>query len=480
MRAVTDREALYALLADCTHVHVATPAPMALPMVFARIGDTLYLHGAVGNALLRGGRAEDTEVCLVATRVDGLVLARSAMHHSMNYRSAVVFGRLREVETSAEKRAALDAIVNHALPGRAEECRPASEAELRVTRVVALSLAEASVKIRSAGPVDDEDDLPLPHWAGVLPLVEATLAPEPDAAHPVGTPTPPPSVVAARLRRAPHLEPFLMHAEVTFSGDATRLDLLAPAGLAARRIVLGHRPHGRHAGARGGGVVHDGGLRARRSRWWRSRAWSPTAPRSRGWPTCSCTATTVGAASRRCWCATWWTTRGWRACAGSCWARATRTVCTRPWASSMVPDGRMMQRTTQGCGVQQHPDVNRAGSRLAYPPRNHDLPHRPAAAAPRRALGLAGCCARDASGRPGGGAPRRPAPARRSALHHPRGGGGAPGAQLVSRCRRGRAHHRAPARCRRGPGRAPGGAGPPRGTHRAGASPRGRGLHLRQ
>ena len=225
MRAVTDREALYDLLGDCTHVHVATPAPMALPMVFARIDDTLYLHGAVGNALLRGGRAEDTEVCLVATRVDGLVLARSAMHHSMNYRSAVVFGRLREVDTDAEKRAALDAIVDHALPGRAEECRPASDSELRVTRVVALSLTEATVKIRSAGPVDDEDDLPLPHWAGVLPLVEATLAPEPDAAHPVGTPTPPPSVVAARLRRAPHLEPFLMHAEVTFSGDATRLDL---------------------------------------------------------------------------------------------------------------------------------------------------------------------------------------------------------------------------------------------------------------
>jgi nitroimidazol reductase NimA-like FMN-containing flavoprotein (pyridoxamine 5'-phosphate oxidase superfamily) len=152
MRAVTDREALYDLLGDCTHVHVATPAPMALPMVFARIDDTLYLHGAVGNALLRGGRAEDTEVCLVATRVDGLVLARSAMHHSMNYRSAVVFGRLREVDTDAEKRAALDAIVDHALPGRAEECRPASDAELRVTRVVALSLAEASVKIRAPGP----------------------------------------------------------------------------------------------------------------------------------------------------------------------------------------------------------------------------------------------------------------------------------------------------------------------------------------
>ncbi len=117
MRAVTDREALYDLLGDCTHVHVATPAPMALPMVFARIDDTLYLHGAVGNALLRGGRAEDTEVCLVATRVDGLVLARSAMHHSMNYRSAVVFGRLREVDTDAEKRAALDAIVDHSLAG---------------------------------------------------------------------------------------------------------------------------------------------------------------------------------------------------------------------------------------------------------------------------------------------------------------------------------------------------------------------------
>lgn len=225
MRAVTDRQALYDLLDDCTHVHVATPAPMVLPMVFARVDDTLYLHGAVGNALLRGGRAEDVEVCVVATRMDGLVLARSAYHHSMNYRSAVVFGRLREVDTDDEKRVALDAIVNHALPGRAEECRPASEVELRVTRVVALSLAEASVKIRATGPIDDTEDLPLPHWAGVLPLVEATLAPEVDSAHPVGTPTPPPSVVAARLRRAPRLEPFITHPEVLFSGDATRLDL---------------------------------------------------------------------------------------------------------------------------------------------------------------------------------------------------------------------------------------------------------------
>lgn len=225
MRAVTDREALYDLLDACTHVHVATPAPMVLPMVFARVDDTLYLHGAVGNALLRGGRAEDVEVCVAATRMDGLVLARSAYHHSMNYRSAVVFGRLREVDTDAEKRVALDAIVNHALPGRAEECRPASEVELRVTRVVALSLAEASVKIRATGPIDDAEDLPLPHWAGVLPLVEATLAPEVDSAHPVGTSTPPPSVVAARLRRAPRLEPFVTHPSVVFSGDAVRLDL---------------------------------------------------------------------------------------------------------------------------------------------------------------------------------------------------------------------------------------------------------------
>jgi GNAT superfamily N-acetyltransferase len=174
---------------------------------------------------MRGGCAEDTEVCVVATRVDGLVLARSAFHHSMNYRSAVVFGRLTEVEVHTEKRAALDAIVEHALPGRAGECRPATEAELRATRVVALSLTEASVKIRSGGPIDDEDDLRLPHWAGVLPLVESTTTPEPDPKHPVGTPTPPPSVLAARLRRAPRLVPVWSHADVTFSGEAARLDL---------------------------------------------------------------------------------------------------------------------------------------------------------------------------------------------------------------------------------------------------------------
>ncbi|MCB9629443.1 MAG: GNAT family N-acetyltransferase [Sandaracinaceae bacterium] len=225
MRAVSDRQTLYDLLDDCVIVQVASPAPVVLPMAFGRIDDTLYLHGAIGNALLRGARAEDVEVCVSATRVDGIVLARSAFHHSMNYRSAVVFGRLREVDTEDEKRAALDAVVNHALPGRSAECRPATPEELRVTRVVALSLAEASVKLRATGPVDDDSDLPLPHWAGVLPLVERSLRAEPDATHPLADAAPPPSVVAARLARAPRLTPFVGHDQVRFSGDARELDL---------------------------------------------------------------------------------------------------------------------------------------------------------------------------------------------------------------------------------------------------------------
>ncbi|MCA9577020.1 MAG: GNAT family N-acetyltransferase [Myxococcales bacterium] len=224
-RAVSERRALYDLLDACLVVHVASPAPVVLPMAFARVGDTLYLHGAIGNALLRGARAEDVEVCVNATVVDGMVLARSALHHSMNYRSAVIFGRLREVEDEDEKRSALDGVVDHVLPGRSRECRPANPVELRTTRVVSLSLAEASVKLRAAGPVDSDDDLPLPHWAGVLPFTQTTLRPLPDSVHPIPNPEPPPSVVRARLLWAPRLEPFLEHPGVRFSGVAAELDL---------------------------------------------------------------------------------------------------------------------------------------------------------------------------------------------------------------------------------------------------------------
>ncbi len=209
-RALVDRAALHALLDDCLVVHVAVPsegdaAPTVLPMAFGRLGDRLYLHGAIANALLRGGTSR--EVCVCATRVDGLVLAKSAFHHSMNYRAAVIFGVLTPVD-DAEAARALDAIVDHALPGRSAECRAPTEAERRATRVLALDLAEASVKVRAGGPRDAEGDLALPHWAGVLPLDERMDAPI------VGDGTTaelPASVIAAALQRAPRLDGAVIH-----------------------------------------------------------------------------------------------------------------------------------------------------------------------------------------------------------------------------------------------------------------------------
>ena len=217
------------MLDDCLVVHVAVPspegeAPTLLPMAFGRIGDRLYLHGAIANALLRGGASR--EVCVCATKVDGLVLAKSAFHHSMNYRAAVIFGSLVRIEGDEAARA-LDAIVDHALPGRISECRAPTEAERRATLVVALDLAEASVKVREGGPRDAEADLALPHWAGVLPLDERMGAPITEAAAEL-----PASVIAAALRRAPRLEGAAIHKGVgdgggafELSGDPRRLDV---------------------------------------------------------------------------------------------------------------------------------------------------------------------------------------------------------------------------------------------------------------
>ncbi|MCU0676827.1 MAG: GNAT family N-acetyltransferase [Myxococcota bacterium] len=228
-RANLDRAALHALLDDCLVVHVAVPspegeAPTLLPMAFGRIGDRLYLHGAIANALLRGGTSR--EVCVCATKVDGLVLAKSAFHHSMNFRAAVIFGSLVRIEGDEAARA-LDAIVDHALPGRSAECRAPTEAERRATLVVALDLAEASVKVREGGPRDAEADLALPHWAGVLPLDERMGAPSSELADEV-----PASVIAAALRRAPRLEGAVIPEGVgevggsfELSGDPRRLDV---------------------------------------------------------------------------------------------------------------------------------------------------------------------------------------------------------------------------------------------------------------
>lgn len=140
-----------------------------LPTAFARVGRGLYLHGASGNFALRT-LAKGGEMCVTVTLLDGLVLARSAFHHSMNYRSVMLFGTAERVIDDDEKRAALLAIVDHMVNGRSGETRPPTPEELRATLVVRIPIDEGSAKVRSGGPIDEPADLALPHWAGVIPM----------------------------------------------------------------------------------------------------------------------------------------------------------------------------------------------------------------------------------------------------------------------------------------------------------------------
>lgn len=177
-----ERETLYSILDEALICHVGfaeSGQPFVIPMNFARLQDTLVLHGAKASRLLTH-IANGNPVCVEATIVDGLVLARSVFHHSVNYRSAVVFGCGRMVEEPGEKLAALQAITEHLIPGRWNEVRPPSRKELNATTVVSIKIDEASAKIRVGPPVDDEQDYSLPVWAGILPLEEIVLPAIPD------------------------------------------------------------------------------------------------------------------------------------------------------------------------------------------------------------------------------------------------------------------------------------------------------------
>ena len=170
-RGSFDRALAYAILDEALVAHVGVVVdgrPCVLPITYGRVDDTLYLHGAVGNGLLRGSSGAD--VCVTVTLLDGLVLARAAMHHSMNYRCVVLYGRAERVDGEAEKRRAFDAVVEHSVTGRSAVARPANDLELRKTLVLRVPVDEASVKVRAAGPVDDPEDLGLPVWAGVIPV----------------------------------------------------------------------------------------------------------------------------------------------------------------------------------------------------------------------------------------------------------------------------------------------------------------------
>jgi uncharacterized protein len=180
-RGAFDRAFVHGILDEALVCHVgfvADHGPVVLPMTYARIGDELYLHGAAGNAMLR--RLLDSPACVTVTLLDGLVFARSAFKHSMNYRSVVLFGQLRRVADADELRAASDAFLDHVAPGRSADARPPSDEELRATTILALPIREGSAKVRSGGPADAPEDLQLPIWAGHVPVGLVARAPVAD------------------------------------------------------------------------------------------------------------------------------------------------------------------------------------------------------------------------------------------------------------------------------------------------------------
>ena len=171
-RGSYDRESIYRILDEAIICHVGFAVdgqPYVIPTGFARIGDDLYIHGSSASRMLRN-IAEGIDVCVTATLIDGLVLARSAFHHSMNYRSVVILGSAVLVDDPDEKNRALEAFTEHIIPGRWADVRWPNELELKATTVLRLPIEEASAKIRTGGPIDDEEDYALDVWAGVIPL----------------------------------------------------------------------------------------------------------------------------------------------------------------------------------------------------------------------------------------------------------------------------------------------------------------------
>lgn len=191
-RGEYDRAAVYKILDEAFICHVGFVAdgkPVVIPTSYGRIRDDLYLHGSAASRMLRSLR-EGIDVCVTVTLVDGLVLARSAFHHSINYRSVVVFGRASVVDDHDEKLNALHAFTNHIVPARWEEVRRPTESELQATSVLKLPLVEASAKVRTGPPIDDEEDYELPVWAGVIPLRLEAGSPVRDDRGPAGIEVP--------------------------------------------------------------------------------------------------------------------------------------------------------------------------------------------------------------------------------------------------------------------------------------------------
>jgi nitroimidazol reductase NimA-like FMN-containing flavoprotein (pyridoxamine 5'-phosphate oxidase superfamily) len=171
-RGVYDRQLVYAILDEgfiCHAGFVVDGKPVVIPTGYARVDDQLYIHGSQASRMLRTLKT-GIDVCVTVTLIDGLVLARSAFHHSMNYRSVVVFGKATAIEEAEAKLAALRALSEHMIPGRWDEVRQPNVQELKATTVLSLPLEEVSAKVRTGPPLDDEEDYSLEVWAGVLPL----------------------------------------------------------------------------------------------------------------------------------------------------------------------------------------------------------------------------------------------------------------------------------------------------------------------
>ena len=181
-RASYDRVVVEEILDEAFFCHVGFVVdgqPYVIPTIHARVGDCVYIHGAAASRMLRSIQ-EGIQVCVTVTILDGLILARSAFHHSMNYRSVVILGTATEVLDRTEKNEALKAIVEHVVPKRWDDVRWPSEQELKATRVLRLPLEEVSAKIRTGPPLDDEEDSQVPCWAGELPLRLVPQSPVPD------------------------------------------------------------------------------------------------------------------------------------------------------------------------------------------------------------------------------------------------------------------------------------------------------------
>lgn len=185
-----DRDVINAIVDEAALCHVGTVEdgmPMVIPTLHGRVGDNLLLHGSPASRMLRTAKTQ--EVCVTITLIDGYVLARSALHHSMNYRSVVILGR-PEMVPPEEKVAALDALVERLVPGRIPSLRPMTDKEVKQTAVLRLPITEASAKVRTGGPIDDEADYDLPIWAGVVPVSTSYGAPTTDPAMRLDVPVP--------------------------------------------------------------------------------------------------------------------------------------------------------------------------------------------------------------------------------------------------------------------------------------------------